>query len=356
MAEENFQERTEKATSRRREKAREEGQVAKSMELNSAAMICLGFLTLYLMGPYIAGQAQELMRYTMANAPSIGTSDPTFYVTFKNNMIKFFLILGPVFAVMTVIAFGANVAQVGFKITPKALEPKLEKLDLVKGLKRMVSVRSAVTMLRDILKLLVIGFVAYKAIASEFPGFFKLVDMTVPQVAGTMGKLALELALKVGAVILVIAVLDYIYQRYEFEKSIRMSKQDLKDEHKDTEGSPQIKARIRQIQMQTARSRMMDAVPLADVVITNPTHFAVAIKYDVDQMSAPYVIAKGQRLIAQKIKQIALEHDIPVVEDRPLARALYKMCDVGAMIPAQLYRAVAEVLAYVYRLKGKTVN
>jgi len=356
MADESFQERTEKATSRRREKSREEGKVAKSMELNSAAMICLGFLTLYMLGPYLSTQAQEVMRYTMANAPMIGTSDPAFYHTFTDNLVKFFLILTPVFVMMTVIAFGVNVAQVGFKITPKSIEPKLEKLDPVKGLKRMFSVRSVVTMFRDVLKLLVIGFVAYKVISSEVPGFFNLVDMTVMQVATTMGTLAMQLALKVGAVILIIAVLDFLYQRYEFEKSIRMSKQDLRDEHKDTEGSPQIKARIRQIQQQMARSRMMEAVPMADVVITNPTHFAVALKYDVEGMQAPYVLAKGQRLIAQKIKQIAIEHNIPVVEDRPLARALYKMCDVGQMIPAQLFRAVAEVLAYVYRLKGKGVS
>lgn len=356
MADQGFQERTEKATSRRREKAREEGQVAKSLELNSAAMICLGFLTLYLMGPYVAGQTQEIMRYTMSNAPFIASSDPNFYNTFTNNMAKFFLILGPVFAVMAVIALGVNVAQVGFRITPKSLEPKLEKLDLVKGLKRMFSMKSLVTMIRDVLKLAVVGFVAYKVIASEFPGFFKLADMTVPQVAATMGKLALLLALKVGAVILVIAILDFIYQRYEFEKSIRMSKQDLKDEHKDTEGSPQLKSRIRQVQQQMARSRMMEAVPMADVVVTNPTHYAVALKYDGDQMQAPHVVAKGQRLLAQKIKEIAYKHDIPVVEDRPLARALFKMCEVGQMVPAQLYRAVAEVLAYVYKLKGRTVS
>ncbi len=356
MAEENLQERTEKATSRRREKAREEGKVAKSMELNSAAMICLGFLTLYLMGPYLADQMQAVMRHTMSNAPSIAAADPTFYSVFSSNVVKFFLILGPVFAVMAVIAFSSNVVQVGFRISTKAAEPKLDKLDPIQGLKRMFSMKSLVTMIRDTLKLLVVGFVAYKVIESEFPGFFKLADMTVSQVAAQMGKIALLLTLKVGAVILIIAILDYLYQRYEFEKSIKMSKQDLRDEHKDTEGSPQIKQRIRQIQQQAARSRMMDAVPIADVVVTNPTHYAVALKYDAEESSAPYVVAKGQRLVAQKIKEIALANGIPVVEDAPLARALHKMCDVGQTIPAQLYRAVAELLAYVYKLKGRTVS
>jgi len=356
MADQSFQEKTEKATVKRREKGRERGQVAKSVELNSAAIICLGFTTIYFLAPYLATQTQMLMSYTMANAPLIATAEPTFYKAFVDNLLKFFLIMGPLFVVLTVIAFGANVAQVGFRITPKAMEPKFEKLDLIKGLKRMFGMKSLVQLIRDVLKLLVVGFVAYKVISSEFEGFFQLADMTVPQVAGAMGKLSLELALKVGAVILVIAILDYVYQKYEFEKSIRMSRQDLKDEHKDTEGSPQNKSRVRQIQMQMARSRMMKAVPLADVVVTNPTHYAVALKYEQDGSSAPYVVAKGQRLIAQKIKEIAIENNIPIVEDRPLARALYKLCDVGQSIPANLYRAVAEVLAYVYRLKGKVVN
>lgn len=356
MAEQGFQERTEKATTKRREKSRERGQVAKSAELNSAAIICLGFLTLYFLSPYLANQTQSLMRYTMANAPLIASGDPSFYKAFGENMLKFFLIMGPLFVVLAVIAFGSNVAQIGFRITPKAMEPKFEKLNILKGLKRMFGMKSLVQLIRDVLKLLVVGFVAYKVIASEFEGFFKLADMTVSQVAGAIGKLSLELALKVGAIIFVIAILDYVYQKYEFEKSIRMSHQDLKDEHKDSEGSPQNKSRVRQIQNQMARTRMMKAVPLADVVVTNPTHYAVALKYEEDGSKAPYVLAKGQRLIAQKIKEIAIENNIPIVEDRPLARALYKLCDVGQTIPANLYRAVAEVLAYVYRLKGKTVS
>ncbi|MDD3733258.1 MAG: EscU/YscU/HrcU family type III secretion system export apparatus switch protein, partial [candidate division Zixibacteria bacterium] len=150
--------------------------------------------------------------------------------------------------------------------------------------------------------------------------------------------------------------LDYMYQRYDFEKSLKMSKQDIKDENKDTEGSPQIKARIRQMQREMARRRMMQEIPKADVVITNPTHLAVALKYDPAEMQAPMVVAKGERLIAEKIKEIAYEHDIPVIEDKPLARALFKMCDIGQLVPANLYRAVAEVLAYVYRLKNKTLG
>jgi len=356
MPEQSFQEKTEKATRRRREKARKEGQVARSQEINSAAVICLGFVTLYLLGPHLASQVSNLMSYTMSNAPFIASGDPTFIKVLINNMLNFFAILFPIFAVMTVVAFGVNVAQVGLMVTPKALEPKLDKLDLVKGLKRLFSARSVVMLVRDSLKLLVVGFVAYKSIKSEFASFFLLPDMSVAQLAAAMGKLALVLALKVGLIILVLAILDYLYQKFEFEKKIRMSKQELKDEYKETEGSPQVKARVRQLQREMARRRMMKAVPLADVVLTNPTEIAVALKYDLEEMNAPYVVAKGERLIAQKIKEIALEHDIPIVEDKPLARALFKMCDVGQMIPINLYRAVAEVLAYVYRLKGKVLK
>jgi flagellar biosynthetic protein FlhB len=356
MADQDFQERTEKATARRREKAREEGRVAKSVELNSAAVIVLGFLTLFMLGPTVAGQTKGLMAHFMANAPSMAASDPNFTGVLIDTMLKFFLILMPIFAVLTVVAVGVNVAQVGFMVTPKALELKLDKLDMAKGFKRLFSMKSLVDLVKNVLKLIVIGVVAYKAISAEFASFFDLPDMTVSQVATRMGRLSLMLALKLGIVIFVIAILDYLYQRYEFEKSIRMSRQELKEEYKDTEGDPLIKARTRQLQREMARHRMMQEVPKADVVITNPTRIAVALKYEQEAMAAPVVIAKGERLIAQKIKEIALAHDIPVVEDKPLARALFKMCDIGQTVPANLYRAVAEVLAYVYRLKGKVVG
>jgi len=356
MPEQDFQERTEKATARRRRKAREEGKVARSQELNSAAMLLLGSLTLWMLGPHLSGQIKDLMSYTMSNAPSLASADPTYIKVFGDYVLRFFLIMMPVFAVVSVIALTANVAQVGFKITPKAMEPKFEKLDVLKGLKRLFGVRSLVQLVRDTIKLAIVAFVAYNAIANEFNTFFQLPNMTVGELAGAMGKLALVLGLKVGAMMIAIAVLDYIYQKYEFEKSIKMSKQDLKDEHKETEGSPQIKARVRQIQREMARQRMMAAVPLADAVVTNPTHIAVALKYEPEQGNAPYVLAKGERLIAERIKEIAREHDIPIIEDKPLARALFRMCDIGDFVPSQLYRAVAELLAYVYRLKGKVIK
>jgi len=356
MAESDFQERTERATPRRREKAREEGKVARSSELNAAAIIGIGIAMLYGIGPYIADQTSQLMAYTMGNAPSIAANDPTFYKTLVDNLIGFFVITMPIFAAMIVIAIGINVAQVGFHVSPKALELKFDKLDLVKGMKRMFSMQSLFRMARDIVKLAVVGLVAYWSIQSEFQSMFLLPDKTIAQLASTMVALSLKISMKIGAIILVIAIIDYAYQKYEYEKSIKMSKHDLKEEYKETEGSPHVKSRIKQLQREMTRNRMMRAVPEADVVVTNPTHIAVALKYNPEKSGAPEVVAKGERLIAQRIKEIALLHGIPVVEDKPLARALFKMCEIGQVVPATLYRAVAEVLAYVYRLKKKALN
>ncbi|MBU0983205.1 MAG: flagellar biosynthesis protein FlhB [candidate division Zixibacteria bacterium] len=353
MAEDSFQERTEKATPRRRDKAREEGRVAKSMELNAAAVIMLGFTSLFLLGPFIAERTLDLMRYTLSHAPDLAQSQPTFHKFFVDNLVRFFTIVSPVFITMLVIGLIVNIAQVGFKVSTKAIEPKFEKLNVVEGVKKLFSMRSLVQLCRDTIKLVVVGFVAYKVIRSEFDGFFALADMTTIEFAVTMGKLAMMVALKIGVVIAIIAVLDYAYQKYEFEKSIKMSKQEIKDEYKDTDGNPQLKQRVRQIQRETSRRRMMDAVPTADVVVTNPTHLAVALKYDPSEMGAPVVVAKGERLIAQRIKEIAREHGVPVIEDKPLARSLFKICNVGDFVPEKLYRAVAEILAHVYRLKGK---
>ncbi len=356
MAQDSFQERTEKATPRRRAKARDEGKVTKSLELNSAAIILLGFTTIYLLGPSLAGQAKQLMLYTMTNAPSIASSDITFQKMFGDSMMNFFSIMLPIFSVMIVIALGVNVAQVGLKISSKSMELKLDKLNFLEGLKKLFSTKSLVHLVRDSLKLLVFGIVAYYAIRGEFESFFLLADKPIAEITKTMGVLSLQVALKIGGMILVIGIIDYFFQKYELEKSIRMTKQEIKEEYKDTEGSPQIKSRIKQLQREMSKSRMMKAIPLADVVVTNPTHIAVALKYDQDEMNAPYVIAKGERLVAEKIKELAFKHGIPVLEDKPLARALFKMCDVGQMVPINLYRAIAEVMAYVYKLKGKVMK
>ena len=356
MADESFQERTEQATPRRRQKARERGMVARSVDLTAAGVICFGFTALFLIGPSMVARIKDAMRYTMSNAPSIALSDPTFRTVMVNSVYDFFAAMGPLFIALTAVGVGMNALQIGFKISPKAMELKFDRLNLAEGFKRLFSLRSAAQLVRDPLKLAVVGLVGYLAIRSEFDNFLLLSDLSIPQLATTLARLALMIGLKIGVAVLFIGVLDYLFQRWEFEKSVKMSLQEVKDEMKETEGNPEIKARTRQIQRHMARQRMMAAVAEADVVVTNPVHLAVALKYDPSAMDAPTVLAKGQRLIAEKIKQIARDHGIPVIEDKPLARALYKMCEVGDIIPAKLYRAVAEILAHIYRLKGKVVG
>jgi flagellar biosynthetic protein FlhB len=355
MAEESFQERTEQATPRRRQKAREEGKVARSLELNSAVILCLGAVTLYLMGPALVKQLQQFMIFVFNEAPKMKADYDTLVSLLSSRILTFLLLLGPMLMVLALVAYGINVLQVGFIISGKPIEPKFDVLNVANGIKRIFSIRSLVELIRDSVKLIVIGFVGYKVIVSQVDTYYLLADNSVSVFAGAMGTLALKTTLQIGVVMLLLALFDYGFQRFDYEKSIRMSKQEILDEYKDTEGSPQIKARIRQIQREMSRKRMMQNIPKANVVITNPTHLAVALKYNPDEMSAPMVVAKGERLIAERIKEIARENDIPIVENRPLARALFNMCEIGSYVPANLYRAVAEVLAYVYRLKGAKV-
>ncbi len=356
MADESFQERTQDATPRRRQKARERGTVARSADLTAAGIICFGFTALFLLGPGMIEQLQNTLRYTMANAPTIALSDPTMQTFIVSSVYSFFAAMGPMLIAMLIIGVGMNVMQIGFQITPKAMELKFDRLNALENLKRLFSLKSAVQLVRDPLKLTVVGIVAYIAIRSEFNSFIVLADLSVPQLGMTLARLSLWVGIKIGVAILVIGLIDFLYQRWEIEKSLKMSMQEVRDEAKETEGNPEIKARTRQIQRHQARQRMMAAVPKADVVVTNPTHIAVALKYDPSEMDAPTVLAKGQRLIAEQIKRLAREHGIPVIEDKPLARALYKMCEVGDLVPAKLYRAVAEILAHIYRLQGKALR
>ncbi len=356
MAEESFQERTEKATPRRRQKAREEGRVARSQELNSAVLLCLGITAIYFLGPALVIQLKQFMNYLFSEAPGMMVTPDTAVSFIISTVTTFFILLGPIFIILMVIAYGVNVLQVGILFTGKPLEPKLDKLNIVNGIKRLFSVRSMVELTRDVIKVILIGVVGYISIKSQLNSFYLLSDQSIGLFAGVMGKQALMVALQIGAVMLILALLDYAYQKYDFEKNIRMSKQEIREEMKDYEGSPHTKARIRRIQREMSSRRMMREIPKADVVITNPTHLAVALKYNQDEMEAPMVVAKGERLLAEKIKEIATDADVPIIENKPLARALFNMCEIGSYVPAQLYRAVAEVLAYVYRLKGEKVH
>jgi flagellar biosynthetic protein FlhB len=345
------QEKTEKATPRKKRKAREEGQVARSTELNSVVIITFGFLTIYLLGPLVFNNIASLMRHAFTQAPNIVVTPDNLKLIFADKILAYASIAGPLLITVAVFAYLINVSQVGLMFSIKTLAPKPDKFNLAKGFKRLISKRSLVEMCRDIIKIILITIVAYHTIAGWQPKLMLLGDASAGQYASTLGKLALVLAIKISVVLLFVAIFDFAFQRYDFASNIKMTKQEVREEMKDTEGNPVLKGRIKQVQRELSRQRMMSEIPKADVVVTNPTHIAVALKYDPDEMPAPMVVAKGQRLIAEKIKEIAKENDIPIVENKPLARSLFKLVDVGAFIPNTLYRATAEILAYIYRVK-----
>jgi flagellar biosynthetic protein FlhB len=247
----------------------------------------------------------------------------------------------------------ANYVQVGALFAPQLIKPDLNKINLFKGLQRLFSLQSWVELLKSVCKLLIIGWVAAATIQKELPEIVPLLDKALPDIMAYMFRVSLAIFFKAVLAMFALAALDYFFQRYRYEKRLRMSPQEMKEEYKQTEGDPLIKSRIRSIQREMARRRMMAEVPQADVVITNPTHLAVALRYRNQEMVAPQVVAKGAGLVAEKIKETARRHGIPLVENKPVAQILFKNVDLGQFIPPGAYQVVAEILAYVYRLKNK---
>jgi len=344
---------TEKPTPRRRKKAREEGSVASSKELNSGVVLLMGTLALFLFGGSIASGLGNLSRYLLLHSGTLPVSADLFALYMWKGAAYMLLLLMPLLAFIMAAGILSNVGQVGFLITTKPLKPRLSRISPLKGIKRYFSPRPFVELGKGVLKLVVIGLVVYTAIRSEFARVLELSALTPPLLIAEISRMICLVFLKATIAILMIAALDYAYAKYEHEKSLKMSKQEIKDESRQSEGDPLVKSKIRGIQMKAALRRMMKAVPKADVVITNPIHLAVALKYNNKKQRAPMVVAKGARRLAERIKEIAREHDIPIIENPPLAQALYKMVEINQEIPGELYRAVAEILAYVYRLKRK---
>ena len=353
MAEESFQEKTEEATPKRREEARRKGQTAKSQELNSAVVLLAALSSLYVLGGMMFDIMAGFTSSTLSQSHTFDFTTMSVRVYMISWAQVFFGSVGPVLLVVGVAAFVVSISQVGFVVNEEALKFKPNRLDPIQGAKRIVSMRSLVELAKGILKITIVGAISYWVISPEMSRIALLMDAGVGDIFDYIGKMVFKVGIYTAMALLVMAILDYAYQKFEFNKSIRMTKQEVKEEGKQTEGDPQVRMRIRSLQRENARRRMMDEVPDADVVITNPTHFAVALKYDLDTMATPVVVAKGKNLIAQKIKEIARESGVPMVENKPLAQALFKSVEVGQGIPEDLYRAVAEVLAYVFRLKGK---
>lgn len=345
------QERTEEATSRRRDDAREKGQVARSTEIVSVGILVACLIYFYFGATGFLTNIMDLMVSGFRDVSGNDLTPASLAGLINNYIFKGFIILFPLMLTVFVAAILGNILQVGVMFSSESITPKFSKVDPVKGFERLFSLRSIVELIKSILKICIISTVAYFVIKGELANMILLMDQGVWGIMTYFGRICFKIILSTAIVLVVLAILDYIYQRWEYEKSLRMTKQEIKDEYKNTEGDPLIKSRIRRLQREMARKRMMAEVPKADVIITNPTHLAVAVRYNPENMMAPKVVAKGANLIAEKIKEIARENDVTIVEDKPLAQVLYKMVDIDHPIPEDLYRAVAEVLAFVYEQK-----
>jgi flagellar biosynthetic protein FlhB len=346
-------EKTEKATPKRRDETRKKGQVAKSADLNTAFILFFCFLVLMFLGNFFEKNIINFFKIFLEEYLIMDVSNdnllPVIYFIGKSLAI----IIGPVLLIALISAIIINYAQVGFIFTTEPLSPKLNKLDPIQGFKKIYSIRALVELAKSILKISFVGFVAFSVIWMNIDKILLLSQKSAIDTFRVIYKLAIQTGLYSSGALLFLSIFDYAYQRFDYEKNIRMSKQDIKDEYKKTEGDPLIKSKIKQRQREMAMRRMMQEIPKADVVITNPTHFAIALKYDENNTDAPIVVAKGVDYLALKIRQIAKEHDVIMVENRPLARALYDQTEVGRQIPDQFFKAVAEILAYVYKLKKK---
>ncbi|MCE2926400.1 MAG: flagellar biosynthesis protein FlhB [Rickettsiales bacterium] len=356
MAEgEDQDQKTEDPTQKRLQEAFEKGQIPYSKEISNFLILSVLALTVGAFAPSILQNTKSLLLPFLADADSIQT-DPASLALAMNHVI-----LGTmsVIAIPVMLAFAAGVLarflQSGFVISTDPIAPKLSKISPLAGFKRIFSLQSVVEFIKTLLKFIIVGVVGYLSVASDLGHLKQLPDSTILAMLLYMGELAIKLLIGTLIAIFFIALIDLLYQRFQFTKNLRMSKQEIKDEYKQSEGDPMIKQRLRQLRMERAKQRMMSAVPQSDVVITNPTHYAVALQYDNKEMKAPVIMAMGQDLLALRMREIAEEHEIPIVENPPLARALFASGELNKEIPIIHYEAVAKVISYVYQLKGKKI-
>lgn len=348
-----LQDKTEAATPHRRSEARKEGKVAKSVDVSSALGLIACLFVLRLGMPYMSREFSAIMSQIFSNAHSMELTPDSVASLAMIYMVKIGVLCAPVMLGAAAVGLASNVSQVGMVIAAKPMAADLNRIDPLKGFVRMFSLRSFVELTKSMAKIAVVSLVVYFTLKGQYAKMGDLAGMSLLQIVGTVGRMSWQLLMRATAAMLAIGALDYLYQRMDYEKSLRMTKQEVKEEYKRMEGDPQVKAQIRRRQLEIARRRQLLDVPKADVVITNPTHIAVALRYDPDEMSAPVVVAKGQRLIAEKIKEIARQHGVPTVENVKVARLLFKVAEVGQAIPEDLYQAVAEILAFVYKISGK---
>lgn len=349
------EEKTEEPTPRKKEEARKKGQVPRSTELSTILTLLAAFIVLRVLGDFLLRTWVQYMRQAlspdMLNLKFSDGENGTLFIWHLRIFLQFFLPIGLGCMVVGVLI---NFLQTGGLFSLDPIKPKFDRINPLQGIKKLFSPRSLVELAKSLFKLGIVGYILWNSLRNElFPLSQSALNMSSTAIVTHYWDLLHRIVIRIILTLLVLAVFDYVYQRWEHRKSLRMTKKELKDEYKQMEGDPQIKAKIRQRQRQMAMRRMMQDVPKADVIITNPTHFAIALKYDGTSMSAPQVLAKGEGFIAARIREIASEKEIPLVENPPLAQALYKAVEVGDFVPAHLYQAVAEVLAFVYRLKKK---
>ena len=344
-------EKTEEPTAKKRADAKKKGQVGKSQEINAAFVMMAGFVILYNLG---GNALQEIMTYSSSIFGHLvmETDEESVMQLFISIIIVLAKTSLPMMVFIMIIGLAINFFQVGLNFNTEAIGFKPDKLNPINGFGRIFSKRSLVELVKSIIKIVVIGFFIYDYMVAEILQMPKLIFLELGEATDKISSVIFMLAFKILGVFFVMAAADLYYQKWQTTQDLKMSKQDIKDEFKQTEGDPQLKGKIKSKQRQMAMARMMQEVPQADVIVTNPTHFAVAMSYK-PGMAAPIVVAKGQDHVAQRIKEIAREHKVPIVENKPLARALFAAVEIGDSIPQELYKAVAEVLAYVYKLKNK---
>jgi len=354
-------EKTEQPTSKKLEDARKEGKVAKSKEVVNGITLLGFFLGLKLFLGFAGIRLEEIFGWIYAIIPDIvemnggGLTIATTTGIFSSLMLKVFIIVLPFLLIGFTTEFVGNLVQVGWKPTLKPLEPKLSKFNPINGFKRIFSTQSIVNLLLALAKIFLVFYIAYTSIKDQANNLFILYDITLNQALSMIFDIICDIGIKISVVYIVLGLIDYAYQKWKFTDDMKMTKQEVKDEYKNAEGDPKIKGQQRRRMMESSQRRMMKNVPQADVVITNPTHIAVAILYDNTKDEAPRVVAKGEDYLANKIKEVAKESGVPIMENKPLARALYATVDVDQVIPPELYQSVAEILAVVYTEKNKAV-
>lgn len=346
-------ERTEKATPKKREETKKKGQVAKSTEINTAVILLSMFLFLLFGRQFLFDQYEHVMKDYLQNYLQKDLTTQNSSSIMSHVYLQILILIGPFLGVAFIAAVVANVSQVGFLFTTEPITMKFDRLDPIQGFKRIYSLRAIVELVKSLLKISIVGSATFYVIWQSKQEILNLSFISIDGVASTIYMLVVKSGLYASFALLALALLDLFYQKFDYEKNIRMSKQDIKDEYKKSEGDPHIKSKIKQKQREIAMRRMMQEIPKADVIITNPTHYAIALKYDEEKRDAPYVIAKGVDFMALKIREIAKAHDIVTIENRPLARSLYAQVEIGDEVPEEFFKAVAEILAYVYKLKRK---